>query len=75
LGKKVTANENFLIMQIANPIYDAVFKYLMDDNRVARLLISKIIGEEIELLEFQSLENRIDVEHRTFAIYRIGFRI
>jgi len=60
-------------MQIANPIYDAVFKYLMDDNRVAKLLISKIIGEEIELLEFQPLENRIDVEHRTFTIYRLDF--
>lgn len=60
-------------MQIANPIYDAVFKYLMDDNRVAKLLISKIIGEEIEILEFQPLENRIDVEHRTFTIYRLDF--
>lgn len=60
-------------MQIANPIYDAVFKYLMDDNRVAKLLISKIIGQEIESLEFQPLENRIDIEHRTFTIYRLDF--
>jgi hypothetical protein len=26
-------------MQIANPIYDVVFKYLMEDAKVAKLLI------------------------------------
>ena len=34
-------------MQIANPIYDVVFKYLMDDNQIAKLMLSAIIGEEI----------------------------
>ena len=39
-------------MQIANPIYDVVFKYLMEDAKVAKLMISSIIGEEIETLAF-----------------------
>ena len=39
-------------MQIANPIYDVVFKYLMDDEKIAKLMISSIIGEEIEELTF-----------------------
>ena len=43
-------------MLIANPIYDVVFKYLMEDEKVARLLISAIIGEEILSLGFQSQE-------------------
>jgi hypothetical protein len=60
-------------MQIANPIYDVVFKYMMDDNRVARLLISKIIGQEIESLELQPLEKRIDIEQITLTIYRLDF--
>jgi hypothetical protein len=34
-------------MYIANPIYDVVFKYLMEDNKVAKKLISTIIGEKI----------------------------
>jgi hypothetical protein len=38
-------------VQIANPIYDVVFKYLMEDNTVAKLLISPIIGSEIISLE------------------------
>ena len=39
-------------MYIANPIYDVVFKYMMEDNKVAKLLISAIIKEDIEELEF-----------------------
>ncbi|MEN9444335.1 MAG: hypothetical protein RIS47_1225, partial [Bacteroidota bacterium] len=27
-------------MNIANPVYDSVFKYLLDDNRVAKIFIS-----------------------------------
>lgn len=39
-------------MQIANPIYDAVFKYLMEDSQIAKLLISSIIGEKVLSLDF-----------------------
>jgi hypothetical protein len=46
-------------MDIANPIYDVVFKYLMEDNKVAKKIISAIIGEEIIELDFASTE-RID---------------
>jgi hypothetical protein len=34
-------------MYIANPIYDVVFKYLMEDNKVTKQFISVIIGEEV----------------------------
>ncbi|MCP4402531.1 MAG: hypothetical protein GY801_35150 [bacterium] len=40
-------------MHIANPIYDVVFKYLLEDNEIAKLLISTIISEEVvELVDF-----------------------
>jgi len=39
-------------VEIANPIYDVVFKYLMEDNRVAKLFLSAITGLEIMELEF-----------------------
>ena len=32
-------------MQIANPRYDAVFKFFMEDNEVAKRLISNIIEQ------------------------------
>ena len=28
---------------IANPIYDVVFKYMMEDERVAKLLLSALL--------------------------------
>ena len=69
-------------MQIANPIYDVVFKYLMEDNKIAKLVISKIIGEEIDSLDFQSKENIAEIERSvpysektkaSFTVYRLDF--
>ena len=38
-------------MRIANPMYDAAFKYLMDDDASARLLVGAVLGEEVESLQ------------------------
>ena len=38
-------------MRIANPMYDAAFKYLMDDRAAARLLVGAVLGEEVVSLE------------------------
>jgi hypothetical protein len=48
-------------MQIANPIYDGVFKYLMKDNTVAKLLLSAIMGSEVISLESKPLEYANDL--------------
>ena len=53
-------------MQIANPIYDTVFKYMMSDSKVAKSLLSAIIGEKIVKLDFTSTEYtlKVDVDKR-----------
>ncbi len=61
-------------MQIANPIYDAVFKYMMEDNEVAKLLISKILNENVITLEFLPQENVVDVERKSLTVYRLDFK-
>ena len=43
-------------MRIANPIYDVVFKYLLDDEKVARLLLSALLGKEVLELQFRPTE-------------------
>jgi hypothetical protein len=43
-------------MLIANPIYDVVFKYLMEDSKVAKIFLSAIIGQEILELDFKPQE-------------------
>ncbi|MBU0488269.1 MAG: hypothetical protein KKA07_18145 [Bacteroidetes bacterium] len=71
-------------MWIANPIYDAVFKYMLDDNKVAKLLLSAIIGEDIDELECRpqevvenirkSKQSSDGVEEVSFfSVYRIDF--
>ena len=71
-------------MKIANPIYDVVFKYLMDDNKIAKLVISKIIGEEIEWLDYQPKEyvtklerpvNDTETLKASFTVYRLDFAV
>jgi len=45
-------------MYIANPTYDVVFKYLLDDNKIAKKLLSLIIGKEIITLDYKPTEYR-----------------
>jgi len=58
---------------IANPIYDVVFKFLMEDPEIAKLILSTIIDEEIESLEFFPQENTISIENRSLTVYRLDF--
>ena len=46
-------------MDVANPIYDVVFKYLMQDQRVARLLIGRITGLAVQSLTVSPQETAV----------------
>jgi hypothetical protein len=70
-------------MHIINPIYDSAFKYLMDNNQVAKLIISAIIGEEVEELILDATELKVNiprekiedeqVQSSFFSLLRIDF--
>ena len=65
-------------MQIANPIYDVVFKYMMEDNAVAKLVVSSIIGEEVLELEPKPQERtreklQIGGDDTSLTVYRLDF--
>jgi len=66
-------------MHIANPIYDVVFKYLLEDNKLAKLLLSTILGENIIELTFSPQEHIAEMEYastnvqRQLTVYRIDF--
>ena len=62
-----------MFIQIANPIYDVVFKYLMEDSRIAKLIISTIIEEEIVSLDFLPQENTTEIQNRSLTVYRLDF--
>jgi len=61
------------MIQIANPIYDAVFKFMMNDNEVAKLLLSAIIGEPIKELVFQPTELHIPIQD-SITVLRMDFK-
>jgi len=63
-------------MLIANPIYDTVFKYLMQNIDIARGIISAIIGEEIVHLDFKTRESIYKSENdeeKSLTIYYLDF--
>jgi hypothetical protein len=59
-------------MRVANPIYDVVFKFLMGDMRIAKLILSKILDQEIETLEFKPTEFRKKIG-LNLTVFRIDF--
>jgi len=61
-------------MQIANPIYDVVFKYLLEDKKAAKLLLEAILEKEIIDLEFKPQEYTTDIEDKSLTVYRIDFK-
>ena len=46
-------------VEVANPIYDVVFKYLMQNDRVARLLIGRITDLEVQSLSVSPQETAV----------------
>lgn len=58
---------------IPNPLYDVVFRYLMDDNKVARILLSAILGETVEELAFQSTEQSLKLGAEQITVTRMDF--
>ena len=61
-------------MKLANPIYDTVFKYLMEDTEIARLFLSQIIGEEITQIELRPKEQTHKTEKHDITVFRLDFK-
>ena len=62
-------------MIIANPIYDVVFKYLLEDMDIARELLSVILGEDIISLEVKPQERSHEIAEDTkIKILRFDFK-
>ena len=60
-------------MIIANPIYDVVFKYLLEDADIARDLLTTILGEEVVHLEFKPQETSTE-SSQSIKILRLDFK-
>lgn len=59
-------------INIANPIYDSVFKYLVEDERIARTLISALLKKEVARVETRPHEYT-NITKNAIAMFRIDF--
>lgn len=59
-------------MTIANPIYDSVFKFLMEDVRVARTILSALLKKDIVKVEVRPHEYS-NSQRDTLSMFRIDF--
>ena len=60
-------------MRIANPIYDVVFKYMMEDLKVAKTFISAIINENVAELDFCPQEFTTRYKDDSLTVVRMDF--
>ena len=61
-------------MLIVNPLYDHAFKYLMQNERIARKVLSVILDQEVTTVELGSQETIVPDEKRQFTLYRLDFK-
>jgi len=59
-------------MEVANPIYDSVFKYLMEDDRVARTILSALLKKEVVSVEVRPHEYSNTMKE-PISMFRIDF--
>ena len=60
-------------MIIANPIYDVVFKRMMENERVAKFFIGTLLDEAIEAVEVKPQEFTYTDELAGLAVFRLDF--
>ena len=57
---------------IANPIYDSVFKFLMEDERAAKVLLSALLKQEVHDLKMRRNEYA-NLNQTRISLFRIDF--
>lgn len=61
-----------MIVTIANPIYDAIFKYLMEDQRIAKTVLSALLKKEVIKVEIRPHEYANSTKDR-ISMFRLDF--
>jgi len=61
-------------MKIVNPLYDKAFKYLMENNRLAKKVLEVILDTEIIELSLGQQETVVPDEKRGFTLFRLDFK-
>jgi len=60
-------------MIIANPIYDVVFKRLMENERIAKFLIGTLLNQKVKTIQVRPQEFTYENELAGLRIFRLDF--
>ena len=55
---------------IANPIYDSVFKFLLEDERAAKILLSALLRQEVRDLKMRRNEYT-NLQQTRISLFRV----
>ena len=61
-----------MIIHVANPIYDSVFKYIMEDERIAKTILSALLKKEVVHVTVRPHEYS-NTTRDTLSMFRIVF--
>lgn len=61
-----------MILHVANPIYDSVFKYIMADERISKTILSALLKKEVVKVEMRPHEY-VNATRDTLSMFRIDF--
>ena len=61
-----------MIIHVANPIYDSVFKYIMEDERIAKTMLSALLKKEVVHVTIRPHEYS-NTTRDTLSMFRIDF--
>ena len=61
-----------MMVYVANPLYDTVFKYLMEDERIAKTMLSALLQKQVVDVKMRRHEYP-NIMRETISMFRIDF--
>ena len=61
-----------MAIYIANPLYDVVFKYLMEDERIAKTIFSALLQKQVVAVKMRRHEYS-NISRDTISMFRVDF--
>jgi len=62
-----------MVVYVANPLYDAVFKYLMEDDRIAKTILSALLKKKVVDVKIRRNEYANLTRRESISMFRIDF--
>ena len=62
-----------MVVYVANPLYDAVFKFIMEDDRIAKTILSALLKKKVVDVKIRRNEYANLTRRETISMFRIDF--